>query len=62
MSSLAEVSSFTVGTDIPVVQLDQDNMSGLEKMVRQLQDSMKAMQQDAVRQAEFAKQQAVVIA
>ena len=31
-------------------------------MVRQLQDSMKTMQQDAVRQAEFAKQQAVVMA
>ena len=37
-------------------------MSSLEEMVRQLQDSMKAMQQDAVHQAEFAKQQAVVIA
>ena len=31
-------------------------------MVRQLQDNMKAMQQETVRQAEFAKQQAVVIA
>jgi len=47
---------------IPVAQLDQNNMSSLEEMVRQLQDSMKAMQQDTVRQAEFAKQQAVVIA
>lgn len=31
-------------------------------MVRQLQESMKTMQQDAVRQAEFAKQQAEVMA
>ncbi|KAF5934619.1 hypothetical protein HYC85_030790 [Camellia sinensis] len=30
-------------------------------MVRQLQESMKVMQQDAVRQAEFAKQQATVM-
>ena len=37
-------------------------MAGMEEMVRQLQDSMKAMQQDAIRQAEFTKQQAVVIA
>ncbi|KAL7257818.1 hypothetical protein ACSBR1_004016 [Camellia fascicularis] len=57
-----EISEPTVDTDIPVTQLDQDNMSGLEEMVRQLQDSMKVMQQDAVRQVEFAKQQAVVIA
>ena len=37
-------------------------MSGMEDMVRQLQESMKAMQKDVVRQAEFAKQQAVVMA
>lgn len=36
-------------------------MASLEEMVRQLQDSMKMMQQDAVRQAEFAKQQATVV-
>ncbi|KAL7191609.1 hypothetical protein ACSBR2_023647 [Camellia fascicularis] len=34
----------------------------MEEMIRQLQESMKIMQQDALRQAEFAKQQAVVIA
>ena len=36
-------------------------MSGLEEMARQLQDSMKAMQQAAVRQAEITKQPAVAI-
>ena len=57
-----EISEPTADTDIPIAQLDQDNMSGLEEMVRQLQDSMKAMLQDAVQQAVFAKQQAVGIA
>ena len=36
-------------------------MASLEEMVRQLQESMKMMQQDAVRQAEFARQQATVM-
>ena len=36
-------------------------MASLEEMVHQLQESMKVMQQDAVRQAEFAKQQAMVM-
>ncbi|KAF5933378.1 hypothetical protein HYC85_029549 [Camellia sinensis] len=54
-----KISEPTADTGILVAQLDRDNMSGLEEIVRQLQDSMKAMQQDAVRQAEFTKQQAV---
>ncbi|KAF5933692.1 hypothetical protein HYC85_029863 [Camellia sinensis] len=37
-------------------------MSGMEDMVRQLQESMKAMQEDAFHQAEFAKQQAAIMA
>ena len=59
--SWVEISAFATETDIPVAQLDQNSISSLEEMVRQLQDSMKAMQQDTVRQAEFAKQQAVAI-
>ena len=61
MSSRAEISEPIADTDIPVAQLDWNNKSSLEEMVRQLQDNMKAMQQDAVRQAEFAKQQAGAI-
>ena len=44
----------------PIIQSEQNSMASLEEMVRQLQESMKMMQQDAVRQAEFAKQQATV--
>ena len=55
MYGWVEISAFTTETDIPIDQLDQGSMSGLEEMVRQLQNSMKAMQQDAVRQVEFAK-------
>lgn len=36
-------------------------MASLEEMVRHLQESMKTMQQDAVRQAEFTRQQAAVV-
>ena len=50
----AEVSVFTTGTDFPFVQIDQHNMAGIEEMMRQLQESMKAMQLDAARQTEFA--------
>lgn len=46
---------------IPIIQSEQTSMASLEEMVRQLQESMKVMQQDAVRQAEFAKQQATVM-
>ena len=55
LNSQVEISKPTADTGIPVAQLDQDNMSGLEEMVRQLQESMKTIQQDAARQAEFAK-------
>ena len=37
-------------------------MVGMEEMMRQLQESMKLMQQDAARQMEFAKQQAAIMA
>ncbi|KAL7253835.1 hypothetical protein ACSBR1_008222 [Camellia fascicularis] len=37
-------------------------MAGMEEMMRQLQESIKTMQQDAVRQAEFSKQQAAIMA
>ncbi|KAF5932547.1 hypothetical protein HYC85_028718 [Camellia sinensis] len=42
--------------------MDQQNTSEMEAMMRQMQESMKLMQQDAVRQAEFAKQQVAVMA
>ena len=34
----------------------------MEAMVRQMNESMKQMQDDAIRQAEFSKQQAAVMA
>ncbi|KAL7202071.1 hypothetical protein ACSBR1_033698 [Camellia fascicularis] len=37
-------------------------MAGVEKMMRQMQETMKIIQEDAARQAEFAKQQAVIMA
>ncbi|KAL7186468.1 hypothetical protein ACSBR2_028254 [Camellia fascicularis] len=37
-------------------------MAGIGEMMRQLQKSMKLMQQDAVRQVKFAKQQAAIMA
>ncbi|KAL7259630.1 hypothetical protein ACSBR1_005508 [Camellia fascicularis] len=37
-------------------------MAGMEEMVRQLHESMKTLQEDAVRQGEFAKQQAAIMA
>ena len=40
LNSQDEISEPPADTGIPVAQLDQDNMSGLEEMVRQLQDSM----------------------
>ena len=46
---------------IPVTQSEQNSMASLEEMVRHLQESMKTMQQDAVRQAEFARQQATLV-
>ncbi|KAL7234813.1 hypothetical protein ACSBR1_018301 [Camellia fascicularis] len=42
--------------------MDQQNTSGMEAMMRQMQETMKLMQQDAVRQAEFSKQQAAIMA
>ena len=36
VNSQAEVSVSTAGTDMPVVQLDQHNMAGMEEMTRQL--------------------------
>ncbi|KAL7249175.1 hypothetical protein ACSBR1_011352 [Camellia fascicularis] len=62
VNSQAKVSVSTAGINIPVVQINQHSMAGMEEMMRQLQESMKIMQQDALRQAEFAKQQAVVMA
>ncbi|KAL7174221.1 hypothetical protein ACSBR2_033473 [Camellia fascicularis] len=42
--------------------MDQQNTSGMEAMMRQMQETMKLMQQDAVRQAEFSEQQAAIMA
>ncbi|CAL5428765.1 unnamed protein product [Camellia sinensis] len=58
----AEASIFTTEREyLPVIQLEQRSMATLEEMVRQLQEGMKIMQQDAIRQAEFAKQQATIV-
>ncbi|KAF5932790.1 hypothetical protein HYC85_028961 [Camellia sinensis] len=46
---------------IPISQIDQQNTSGMEAMMRQMQESMKLMQQDATRQEEFAKQQVAIM-
>jgi len=62
VDSRVEVSIFAIEIDIPVGQMDQQNTSGMGAMMRQLQESMKLMQQDAVRQAKFAKQQATIMA
>ena len=62
MNSHAEASVFNTEIDIPVSQPEQQNMAGMEEMMRQLQESMKLMQQDAARQTELAKQQAAIMA
>ena len=36
LSSQVEISESTVETDIPVVQLDQGSMAGMEEMMRNL--------------------------
>ena len=37
-------------------------LTGVEEMMRQMQETMRAMQQDAIRWDEFAKQQAEIMA
>ena len=49
LNSQAKVSVSTAEADIPVVQIDQHSMAGMEEMMRQLQESMQAMQQDVSR-------------
>ena len=44
VDSQAEVLVSTVAIDIPVVQIDQRDMAGIEEMMRQLQESMRIMQ------------------
>mgnify|MGYP003703558073 CR=1 FL=1 len=39
----AEIFESIVVTDIPVVQSDQDNMAGMEEMMRHFQESIQAM-------------------
>ena len=58
----AEVSIVAIEIDIPVSRMDQQNTSGMEALMRQMQESMRQMQEDAARQAEFSKQQAAVMA
>ena len=58
--SWVELTVFTTETDMSIDQINQGsmsggNMSGMEDMVRQLHESMKAMQEDTVHKAEFAK-------
>ncbi|KAF5931962.1 hypothetical protein HYC85_028133 [Camellia sinensis] len=57
-----EVSIVAIEIDIPVSRMDQQNTSGMEALMRQMQESMRQMQEDAARQAEFSKQQAAIMA
>ena len=53
-----------IETDLPIVQLNRNSMTaptGVEEMIRQMQEPMRAMQQDAVRRDELAKQQAEIM-
>ncbi|KAF5931677.1 hypothetical protein HYC85_027848 [Camellia sinensis] len=50
-----EVSIVAIEIDIPVSRMDQQNTSGMEALMRQMQESMRQMQEDAARQAEFSK-------
>ena len=43
VNSQAEASVFITEIDIPVSQPEQQNMAGMEEMMRQLQESMKLM-------------------
>ena len=61
MNSQAEASVFITEIYISVSQPKQQNMAGMEEMMRQLQESMRVMQQDAIRRDKFAKQQAELI-
>ncbi|KAF5933761.1 hypothetical protein HYC85_029932 [Camellia sinensis] len=57
-----EVSIVAIEIDIPVSRMDQQNTSGMEALMRQMQESMRQMQEDAARQAEFSKLQAAIMA
>ena len=63
--SLIEIPIVAIEIDLPVVQKDQDSMAtptGVDEMIRQMQETMRAMQQDTIRRDEFAKQQAEIMA
>ncbi|KAF5932738.1 hypothetical protein HYC85_028909 [Camellia sinensis] len=57
-----EVSITAAEIDTPVRQMEQQNTSGMEALMRQMQESMRQMHDDAARQTEFSKQQAAVMA
>ncbi|KAF5931575.1 hypothetical protein HYC85_027746 [Camellia sinensis] len=57
-----EVSITAAEIDTPVRQMEQQNTSGMEALMRQMQESMRQMHDDATRQTEFSKQQAAVMA
>ena len=61
-NSRVEVPVSTIEIHIPVSQQDQQNMAGIEEMMRQMHESMKQMQEDAAHQAELSKQQATIMA
>ena len=45
----AEVSIVAIEIDIPVSRMDQQNTSGMEALMRQMQESMRQRQENAAR-------------
>ena len=65
MDSQIEIPIVAIEIDLPIVQTNQGSMAaptGVEEMMHQMQETMRAMQQDAVCRDEFAKQQAKIMA
>ncbi|KAF5934346.1 hypothetical protein HYC85_030517 [Camellia sinensis] len=56
VDSQIEIPIVAIEIDLPIVQTNQGNMAaptGVEEMMRQMQETMRAMQQDAVRRDEL---------
>ncbi|KAF5933372.1 hypothetical protein HYC85_029543 [Camellia sinensis] len=65
VDSRIEIPIVAIEIDLPVVQIDQNSIAaptGVDEMIRQMQETMRAMQQDTIRRDEFAKQQAEIMA
>ena len=58
VDSQIEIPIVAIEIDLPIVQTNQGSMAaptGVEEMMRQMQETMRAMQQDAARRDEFTK-------